>query len=279
MVATRQLHAVGLDDRAIARRVAAGRLHRLHRGVYAVGHEALGQEGVWLAAVLAAGPGAALRGFSAGLHLGILEGRPGPPEVLAPRSRRSVPGVRLTRGRRIADVADHRGVPTTTVARTLLDLAGMLPVARLERAVSRAQYLGVYDLGAVADVLGRARGRRGAGALAALTGEPVARLDSDLEADFLTLCRRAALPEPERQVPVVLPSGRRVRLDFAWSSHGLVVEVDGRAGHLTPAAFEADRARDAELIALGHRVVRFSHAQVREGRRVVAILRRLLDHG
>jgi predicted transcriptional regulator of viral defense system len=164
VVGQAQLVAFGLSPRAIRYRIAAGRLVRLHRKVFAVGHDAVSADGRRLAAVLACGSGAVLSHRSAAALWGL---RPyaGRPELSIPsQACRSVPGVAIHRSRSLvsADVMAVEGIPCTTVARTLVDLAARGDRPGLIAAITRAEELRVYDGAKVEAVLERARGKRGA---------------------------------------------------------------------------------------------------------------------
>lgn len=157
-------------------------------------------------------------------------------------------------------------VPTTSVARTLLDLAAVLHPDGLRRACSEAEVRRHFDLGAVTELLIRARGRRGVRRLQAVIDD----LDepdltrSELDARFLDLCRRAGLPRPQVNTALAV-SGEVLEVDFAWPSHRLIVEVDGRRFHGSQSAFERDRRRDQLLTVCGWRVIRSSWLQVTRG--------------
>ena len=230
-----------------------------------------------MAAALAAGPVAGLTGFEGARLRGLLRGLPRPIEIVAPRVRHGADRYRLIRMRNIgsADLAVHRGIPVASVTLILLHLAAGGPADELKRALAQAQFLRVYDPRAVRSLLDRSRGRRGAAALRALTQEG-GFTETEIEDRFARLVRSAGLPRPRMQFEIALAPDEIARVDFAWPEHRLVVETDGREGHLTPAAFEADRARDAALAALGWRVVRFTWRQVRARDRTVATLRKLL---
>lgn len=277
---TVQLEEAGLDSAAVWRRVRAQRLHPLHRGVYAVGHRALGDEGRWMAAVLAAGPGAGLTGVEGARLRGLLRGPARPIAVMSRRSHDAVPGVRLIRMRAVGpgDLTIWRGIPVASVSLILLHLAADGLADELRRALAQAQFMRVYDPRAVRSLLERSRGRRGAAVLRALTEED-GFTETEIEDRFARLVRSAGLPRPRLQFEIALGADDVARVDFAWPEHGLIVETDGREGHLTAAAFEEDRARDAALAALGWRVVRFTWRQVRARDRTVATLRRLLARG
>src|SRR3954464_7273913 len=163
VVSFAQLRAVGLGRGAVEKAVRGERLIRLHTGVYAVGHRVLRVEGSRLAAVLACGAGAVLSHRSAGAHWGLLPTARTLVDVTMPRTRRRVPGIDLHRSRSLdaRDTASHEGIPITTVARTLLDLAAAVPESRLERALAQAERLQLYDHRAITDVIARANGHRG----------------------------------------------------------------------------------------------------------------------
>jgi predicted transcriptional regulator of viral defense system len=171
VVSLAQLRAAGLSDDAVQRRAAAGRLHRLHHGVYAVGHTVLRREGRWLAAVLACGEGAVLSHRSAAAHWGLLQSNATRIDVTTPRTRAANAMIRVHRSRSLdaRDATAHRGIPITSVARTLLDLAATIRAEHLERALAQAQYLELYDHRAITDVLARANGHRGKRPLAEAT--------------------------------------------------------------------------------------------------------------
>jgi very-short-patch-repair endonuclease len=252
-----QLLAAGLSPDAIKRRVAAGRLHRIHRGVYAVGHRRLTREGIWLAAVLAAGPGAALSHQSAGQHSRLLPltANPRPVHVTVPGAggRRRREGIVIHRSTTItqADIHLRDRIPTTKPARTLSDLRPALPRDQWEDAVDRARFLHLP----IGDI------------------DRTAPTKSRLERAMLRLCRRHRLPLPEVNVWV-----GAYEVDFLWRSNRLIVETDGWETHRDRASFEADRARDAELKLLGYEVVRFTYRQVLEQpERVARTLRALLS--
>jgi very-short-patch-repair endonuclease len=258
VVTRAQLKDLGLGKSAIDARIRAERLHRVHQGVYAVGRPTLTLHGRFCAAVLSCGPGAALSHVAAGVVLGVLKERGPRIDVTVPGS-----GGRRRRGAVIihrsalpeADVTLVHGISVTSPARTLLDLADVLPRRRLERAFDEAAYLRI-DL---SDVRPRP-GRRGSPVLrAVLEGHDPGstRTRSELEERMLDLCRRAGLPAPEVNARV---GGHEV--DCLWRERRLIVELDGWSAHGTRRAFERDRRRDAELIAAGWRVLRVSWRQL-----------------
>lgn len=263
VVARSQLLGLGLSDDAIQRRVASARLHRLHRGVYAVGHSAVPVRGSWIAAVLAGGEGAVLSHRSAAALWGFA-GSPRIVDVTAPRSRRGRPGIRLHRARLHDphDITRRDGFPVTSVPRTLLDLADVVRVQELERSFEEADRLRLLDVPALEEMLARSPGRRGLrplGALLSQARQPVPDTRSELERRFLRLCREGRLPQPAVNA---LVAGYEV--DACWPDRRLVVELDGYAYHRTRAAFERDRARDAVLQRVGCRVIRLTHRMIDE---------------
>jgi very-short-patch-repair endonuclease len=259
VVTRSQLRALGVGESAIDARGSHGPLFRVYRGVYAVGHPTLTDHGRSLAAVLACGAGAALSHASAAALWGLRPRRGPRVDVTVPRG-----GGRARRGvlivHRAALEADEVGVvdaiPVTTPARTLLDLADILPRRALERVLDEAHYLRLDLRG-----LEPRHGRRGAGRLRAVLDvhEPgTTRTRSVLEERMLALCRRFNLPRPEVNVEL---GGKEV--DFRWPEARLIVETDGWAAHGTRTAFERDRRRDAEHAAAGWRVMRFTDRALR----------------
>jgi very-short-patch-repair endonuclease len=275
VVARAQLRALGLSNSAIRERVRQGRLQRLHRGVYAVGHRALRPEGRMLAAVLACGPGAVLSHRSAAALWGLRPSdRVRVDVTTAAHGGTGQSGIDLHRVRSLdpADVTEHRGIPVTTVARTFVDLAGVVEKPALQRALNQAEILHLYDHAAFIETLDRSNGRRGAQALRAGLASPPAFTRSELEAQFLTLCRQHSLPQPLLNAAVC-----GYEVDFLWRQARLIVETDGYAYHRTRQAFEGDRRRDAELKRAGYEVLRVTYWQVRrEPEWVASTVRALL---
>lgn len=266
-----QLRAAGLSDQQLDDRLRTGRLHPVHRGVYAVGHTLLSSGGRLMAAVLACGRGAALSHGTAADLWGI---RPSASatihvSVASRRGRRPRHGLVIHRPRNLSpeEVTRHEGFPVTTPARTLLDLAAVVGPGSLERTIDRAEALGLFDLRAVRAVLAAHPRRAGAGALASALEQysPVGLTRSELEERFLTLCAAEGLPRPVVNVRV-----GPYEVDFLWREERLIAETDGRRHHGTRRAFERDRTRDAHLSASGYRVMRFSYRQVAYEPAVVA---------
>lgn len=280
LVTAGQLAALGLGGRGVRHRVASGRLHRLHPGVFAVGHVSVTQQARWLAAVLAGGEGAVLSHLSAAALWRL---RPAPlgaaVHVVVPRGR----GARLTtvvvHRPRALDAADRTrrdGIAVTTVARTLVDLAGPLTGDELSRVVSEAEVSKLLDVAQVEDALARAPLSRGAARLRALVAEPVARTRSEMERRFLAFCRRRGLPRPETNQLLELPSFR-LEVDALWRPQRLAVELDSTTFHLTRRAFEVDRVRDAALLRAGYAPLRVTwHRLHHQGDALLDDLRALL---
>jgi very-short-patch-repair endonuclease len=270
VVSAKQLAAAGLGRSAISERTRSGRLHRIHRGVYAVGHRGLSLHGRFMAAVLACGEGAVLSHGSAAVLWGLLRPLDGPIHVSVPTTsgRRRRHGIHLHRtpalaepspsptfspirggrGRRL--LTTYRGnIPVTTVPRTIADLDGFIPPHLVRRAIRQAELAG-HRLDAV-----ESDGTR-----------------SDLETAFLALYRRSGLPKPEVNIKL-----GRWEVDFLWRSQRLVVEADTWTYHRGSASFEDDHARELDLGAAGYTVLRFTDRQLEnEPERIAANLRRAL---
>ena len=274
VVAVEQLYELGLDKSAISRRLKRGRLHRIHRGVYAVGHRGLSWHGRWMAAVLACGQGAALSHGSAAALWGLLRPLEGfvhvsipstsgrktrrgitvhrCPSLGQPSSSPSYPPAEGGRGRRPpATLTTHRdNIPVTIVPRTIEDLRiSPLPDYLVRRAIRQAEL----------------RGMR-------LDGIETDRTRSDLEAAFLALFARHRIPPPEGN-----PKLGRHEVDFLWRSQRLVVEADTFTYHRGSVAFETDHERDFDLRQQGYAVLRFTDKQLEaEPERIAADVRKEL---
>jgi Protein of unknown function (DUF559)/Transcriptional regulator, AbiEi antitoxin len=262
-----QLVELGLAARSVDKRAAMGRLHRIHQGVFAVGHRLLSPDGYRMAAVLACGPGAVLSHRSAAALWGIRSGGRSRIDVTAPRRRGRCPaGIDAHRDGSLhpSDRTEIRGIPCTNLARALLDLAGVVSPRELRNAITQAEIERVFDLAAVNAVIARSRRRRGVARLrqAIADHDPRDQLArEELERRFLELCRRARLPLPEVNIPLLL-DGEPIEPDFTWRSARLIVEADGRRTHHTVRAFERDRRRDQRLKLAGWDVVRCTWRQV-----------------
>lgn len=158
------------------------------------------------------------------------------------------------------EIAARHGIPVTTAARTLLDLAEALRRRELERAADQAEGLRLFDVEAITQVLDAHPGRHGAARLRRLLtdytiGEELTR--SELEERILAICAAAGVPRPAVNARVA-----GLEVDFYWPAGRLVAEADGRRYHHTAAAFERDRERDAHLLVHGLRVVRLTHRRI-----------------
>jgi very-short-patch-repair endonuclease len=260
VISGEQLAGIGVRRQGVTRRVQAERLHRIHRGVYAVGHPGLSREGRWMAAVLACGPGAALSHTSAAELWGMLRFRrpsrapsiDSVSHVTVPRNARSRRGIKVHRSRSLfpSQVTRRLGIPVTAPSRTLIDLRRTLPQRQFMAALRQAEFVGL----------------------------PIDRefepdhTRSELERRFLALCRRHRLPKPDVNVRV-----GEYDVDFLWPERALIAELDGYGTHAGRVAFEADRARDLQLKLRGYEVVRFTWRQLKEEpSAVAAALRKLL---
>lgn len=277
VVARRQLLELGLSPQAIQHRLSTKRLHRVERGVYAVGRPELSQHGRWMAAVLSGGPGAVLSHSSAAALWGI---RPPIGQRIGQRIEITVP---VCSGRRRpaldvhrrpilrqSETTVHEGIPVTAIVLTLLDIARQLDPRRLERAINEADRLGLIDPETLFAALEDYTARPGVGKLREILGRHTFRLtDSELESRFLRLVDDAGLPTPI--------TGTRLngfKVDFYWPHLALVVETDGLRYHRTPAQQARDRLRDQTHTAAGMTALRFTHEQVRfETKRVRETLR------
>lgn len=288
VVSLAQLGDLGLGPRGAQHRAAGGRLHRIHRGVYAIAPRALlKREGHWMAAVLAGGPGVVLSHRSAAALHHLRDWGAARTEVTQPAdARRRLPGVHVHRSRTLLDrdTTTIDEIPVTTVARTLLDLGDVLPRRELERACDKAEALQLFDLTAVLDQLQRNANRPGAAVLRAILEEhhigqtPTA---SEIEEAMLAVSRAVGLPDPHCNYLIDPHDGERaIRVDFAWPEQRLAVEGDSKQFHLTPMAFERDRRRDQRLLVAGWRVIRTTWNQLtRRPREIQRTLIALLQAG
>jgi predicted transcriptional regulator of viral defense system len=253
----RQLATIGLSARGIEEMLRSGRLIRLHRAVYAYGHDRLRRQGYWLAAVLTCGPGAVLSHRSGAALSQIRQSDSGVIDVMVPsragRIRRK--GIRVHRSGRLTaeEVTVIDGIPVTTVARTLLDLADDLDLQALRRAITEAEYRNLFDLTALNAVVELNPGRRTKKLRTAVTEGSLHRTRSPLEDRFLRFKDRYGVEEPESGVWI-----EGYEVDFVWTRVGLVVELDGIAAHGIREAVRRDRKRDRVLWRAGFRTMRLT---------------------
>jgi predicted transcriptional regulator of viral defense system len=262
MVTTWQLLACGLTHNAIATRVRRGQLHRVYRGVYAVGHDALTQTASFVAAVLACGAQATLAHHAAAAHLVMLEYDGRDPDVIVPRGGgRRIDGIRAHRSRLDRrDVWIRDGIRVTSPARTILDLAATThpkPLRRLARQAQAEQRVNVRQL---LDVLDRNPHHRGAARLRATIADGPAPTRSDHEDLVLDLLDRAGIERPELN-PRMRLDDRPISPDMLWRADRLVVECDSRRWHSDPLTQQDDADKQAILEAHGYRVVRITWQQ------------------
>jgi very-short-patch-repair endonuclease len=268
VVSRRQMLELGHARATISVWEQDGKLHRLHRGVYAVGHEALSWDGRCMAAVLANEPAVASH-ITAGWAWGLLRYKPGTFHLTAPTRRHRKERV-VVHFAQLApeDVTTVDGIPLTSPARTVLDLAadGSRDVGRL---LERAKEYRLLDRRRFEATLARAGGhpgrRRFEAALRAYRREP-ATLRSDLEKRFRRLVLRAGLPTPQTNVVI-----EGYELDAYWEAEGFAVELDVYATHGSPRSFEADRERADDLLLAGIELIRVTDVRLdREPRETVA---------
>jgi predicted transcriptional regulator of viral defense system len=260
-----QLRDLGLSHDTIPRWVKEGYLHRVHPGVYAVGHRAPTPEGDLSAALLYAGPGAMLSHATAAWWLGLIDKQPRTIHVSTPRRCRSRRGLHV-HAERSCDRFWHNGLTVTTVAQTLLDYASVVSFDRVRRALAEADYKRLLELDQLKAVLGH--GRRGSANLrkALERHQPkLAMTRSRLEEAFVVLCESACIPLPE--VNVVIEGWT---VDALWRRERLVVELDGHKNHSSPAQIERDRQKELHLRAAGLRVNRYTRMQLTDEAALVA---------
>lgn len=262
LITRKQLIRAGVSARVVDLAVDTGRLRPIHRGVYAAS-PLLPSHAAEMAAVLACGIGAVVSHRSAAGLWQLLPPLqpPTPVEVSVPGRRPRKPGIRVYRIRALPrdETTRSEGVPITTPARTLLDLASVVDSRALERAVARGERRGLVTRTRMTELLDRYPRRPGAAALRALiNGDTSPALTrSEAEDRFLDIVRRGQLVPPEANVIV-----EGFEVDFLWRKERLIVEVDGFAYHAVPGAFERDRLRDAILGTHGFRVLRVTWGQL-----------------
>ena len=276
-----QLLVAGIGRRAIGARLKREALHRVDRGVYAVGHPVLSVHSKWMAATLAYGPETVLSHRSAAELWGV-----------ANRSSRAVEVTRATHVRRRPRIVAHQallpederttveGIPVTTVPRTILDLAAVMSKRQVERALNEVEVQGLTDRLSIPDLLARYPGRRGSAVLRALLDEGAGAggvTKNDFEELFASLVDIHGLPRPKFNADLQV-GGRFLSVDCLWRKEQLIVELDGRAVHGTRSAFESDRERDRLLMIAGWRVMRVTWRQLHtQGATIAADVRRALS--
>jgi hypothetical protein len=283
VISLAKLAGCGLGERGAQHRVASGRLHPLFPGVYAVGHPRVSVDGRRIGAVLACGKGAVLSRRSAAAAWGILNGDGRRFDVVAPgRSGGRIADearIDLRRTRRLPDddVTVLRGIPITTVGRTLLDLSGITGTRALQRAVHEAEVTGLLDVEAVLATIERNPGRRGTRALRVALGVDAPDPENgEFATRFLALCLDYGLPSPRLGVHV--DGGDRLyEVDALFAAERLIVELDGGQVHRTARNFQTDRRRDSVMAARDYQTLRYTWRRLCDEPAAVADeLRRIL---
>lgn len=275
VVSLRQLVGLGLSAAAVRKRVATGRLHRVHRGVYAVGHRLLTAKGHRMAAVLLGGTEAALSHRAAGAEWNM-RAWSGRPEVTLPRWRRSTSDVTFHCSALPADEQTVlHGIPITTVPRTILDLARVLPPYQLLNAINEAEQQGLGDVLPLRSLLERHRGERGTGVIReVLDGIGYGVTKGELEDAFALFIVEQGLPMPERNAWVQV---RDVGFspDCFWRDRRLIVELHSILFHSTMPKVTRDARRDRLLLLHGYHVIHVTWAQLHDRREADALARDL----
>lgn len=276
-----QLIELGVAVRTIEEWLDGGRLHALHREVFAVGHPRIGESGRRWAAVLAYGEGALLSHRSAAALWGLARQRSTLIDVTATTGRQGVrrrEGIFIHRGRlHPEDRAVRGGLPVTTVARTLFDLTEFVPFKQLESAWEEADRMGLLRLAEVEHVCERGYGRRALKPTRRLLAESRAPeiTRSPLEDRFAAFCRKHRLPTPSFNTIVL-----GFEVDALWPAQRLAAELDSWEFHRHRTAFERDRARDTTLQVAGYRTIRITDRRLKKEASTLANdLRALLTAG
>jgi predicted transcriptional regulator of viral defense system len=262
-----QLSAIGLGSRTVQARVARGRLHRIHRGVFATHGPPYSREQLYLAAVFACGRGTLLAGFCSASIFSLVDSPPTVPEVVNEAGTGTCrPGVTVHRSKvDPRDATRRHGIPCTSVARTIIDCAyraGLDGTGELIMAADSAQLLNRSRLEQLAD---ERRGRPGIShVLALITDDPV-ELRSRNERRMFSICRSFGIPLPLCNHRIEL-EGRTFIADFCWPDLRLIVEADSWRWHGGRLAAESDADRDQLLLIAGWRVVHFTRDQIKHHR-------------
>jgi len=281
MVSRRQLLAAGWSKEEIDGRIRTGRLHRFHPGVYAVGHRLIAKEGWLMAAVLASGSEAVLSLRSAAALWGLRGYSDGAVHVALPRKTASTKQIRRHFSVIPPDErAVKEGIPLTSAARTIFDLASSEDAETIQTMLREAEYLQLWSRLSLPQLLERYPRKRGARklqlALERLREEPPGRKHSKLEERFAPFLRRHQLPIPCFNDWILL-GAKRYRVDCRWPGTNQIVELDGWAGHSSRSAFREDRERDRRLHVAGYSVTHLTWNQLEdEPAQIAADLRVLL---
>jgi predicted transcriptional regulator of viral defense system len=252
-VTVAQLQQIGMAPWIVARWIEQGHLQKVLPRVYAVGHTAPSWEGELWAAVLYAGPGAMLSHVTAARWRGLIDYAPSRIQVSTPRHKRSRQGINVFPRRSGLERAFHKGIPVTSIPTTMVDLAATDDARAVHRALGQLDFQQLLDVNSLLAACGR--GRQGATALRAAIDDydPRAKYTNRrLEEEFYALCKRRRLPLPLLNFHV-----HEIKCDAYWPDQGLVVELDGRDGHSSPAQQRRDRRNDMALRAHGLTVLRY----------------------
>lgn len=258
-VSRRQLLALGLGEKAIEYRLRKGFLRPDRRGVYALGHRPSSRESRWMSAVLYVGQGAVLSHWSAASLARMRPGTGPLSHVTCPRRRASVPGIRMHHGFLLEDeMTVQEGIPVTTPARTLIDLAPLLPSPTLGRLLDAAPSRGAP----LAELLDRYPRKPGAPRLRKLLGTATPFTRSDFEANVLARIEAMGLPPPEVNAVV-----EGFECDLVWRAEQVIAELDSYVTHGSRLAFEHDRERDRKLVLAEWQVTRITDERTEQGLR------------
>jgi hypothetical protein len=267
IVEKRQLLGLEVSSKLIARWIRDGHLRAIHRNVYMAGHASLSMRGYWMAAVLACGRGAALSHRSACRLSELIHWYPGRPAVSVPARRNPErPGIAVHRIQRVEPVLLD-AIPTTPVARTIIDMAAISRRRTLEKVIEEAHIQGTFDLRAIHETLDHIARPRGVRLLRSVLDafRPGTTLTgSELEEAMLALCDRAGLPRPLCNHHVAKPDGQLAEVDFHWPHHRVIVETDSNRHHATHPKRRADRAKDRALQLAGWLVLRVPEEDLSE---------------
>jgi very-short-patch-repair endonuclease len=278
VVARWQLAAWGIGRGWVEHQLEVGCFHRVFRGVYAVGHPAIGRNGRAMAAVLAYGPDACLSHWWAARHYGLLDYAPSLIDVVVIGNHKAQRGIKIHRVKQLheRERTIHQAIPITTVPRTLLDLAAIANERQLRRATNEAARQDWLDKRAATELIERHGGRAGIANFRAsidAVHPQTSRTRSDLEVAFLKLCRRYRLPEPIMNTTV-----ESFEVDAYFPGTHLIVELDFWDYHRTRIEFADDRMRDAALSERRYHVRRVPDQWLdRDPAGVARTLRRLLE--
>ena len=259
VVSRAQLLDAGLSKSAIGRWTDAGRLHRIHPGVYAVGHRALRTEGRLAAALFYAGPGAALSHATALWWWALKRGQPRTIHISAPGRTFSIATVHVHHPHIVERVFRDR-LPVTPVARTLMDHATTASLDEVRRTLSEADYRGLLDVRELERRSGKGRAGSATMRMALQRHQPrFAHARSDLEIPLIRFCEHYGFPMPNINVIVA-----GCEVDAVWEENRVVVEVDGGPAHSGPDRMEKDRHWDLVLRARGYTILRYTWRQLTE---------------